>query len=261
MHRSTRSGVFQMEHHSRVPGDGQRSSKGPRVLKFSNRTLFGVVVLVALICGWFSTWQRADRERRRHEQRLLYAEQELERARGQVRDLARANRPDLTRSFWEAELEGANLTRMTLTSTSNAFQRASFRNCMLENATLKGGDASFQFACFDDAILAQASLTGGGASFQESTFVRAELTGATLTGGPGSFQSASFEDAILVGAKLVGSFQAANISGAKLQGADISAINCDDLASCYFNSPPTYNAETMFPEGFDPTEQLWRRAE
>lgn len=235
--------------------------EGPSVLRFSSRTLFVIFVLVALICGWFSTRQRAIRERRRHEQRLAYAEQELKRARGQVRDLTRGNRPDLARSFWEAELEGSNLTGMTITSTENAFQRASFRNCILENATLKGGGASFQFACFDDANLAQASLTGGGASFQGATFVGAELTGATLTGGPSSFQSASFEDAIMVGAKLVGSFQAANISGAKLQGADISAINCDDLVSCYFNRAPTYNAETKFPAGFDPMEQLWRRTE
>jgi uncharacterized protein YjbI with pentapeptide repeats len=132
---------------------------------------------------------------------------------------------------------------------------------MLEKATLQGGVSSFQFACFDDANLSQASLTGGGASFQGSTFVKANLTGATLAGGPSSFQNASFEDAILVGATLVGSFQVANISGAKFQGADISAINCDDLASCYFDTPPSYNAETKFPTGFDPMEQLWQRTE
>jgi Pentapeptide repeats (8 copies) len=230
-------------------------------LKFSSRTLFGVVALVALISGWFSTWQKADRASRMHEQQLLYAEQELERARDQVRDLTRGKQPNPARSFWEAELEGSNLTGMTITSTENAFQRASFRNCGLEKATLKGGGASFQFACFDDADLAQATLIGGGASFQGSTFVRDELTGATLAGGPGSFQSVSFEDAILVGAKLEGSFQATNISGAKFEGADISAIGCDDLNSCYFKSPPTYNAATKFPKGFDPREQLWRWSE
>ena len=85
--------------------------------------------------------------------------------------------------------------------------------------------------------------------------------GATLIGGSASFQGASFEDATLIGAKLSGNFQEVNISGARFEAADLSAIARDDLASCYFKEPPTYDAGTKFPPGFDPVERLWRRVE
>jgi uncharacterized protein YjbI with pentapeptide repeats len=150
---------------------------------------------------------------------------------------------------------------MTIASKENVFQRASFRSCRLEGATLEGGDASFQLARFDAAKLARACLTGGGSSFQGSSFVGSDLTGATLAGGAASFQGASFEGAILVGAKLIGNFQSVNISGARLEAADLSAIGREDLASCYFKDPPTYDARTKFPRGFDPAERLWRRVE
>lgn len=138
---------------------------------------------------------------------------------------------------------------------------ASFRKCRLEGATLIGGGSSFQFARFDAAKLARACLKGGGASFQLSSFVGADLKGTTLVGVGSSFQLASFEDAILIGATLSGSFQVVNLSGARLEAADLSAIARDDLASCYFKEPPTYDARTDFPPGFDPVELLWRRVE
>jgi uncharacterized protein YjbI with pentapeptide repeats len=150
---------------------------------------------------------------------------------------------------------------MTIASRENAFQRASFRGCCLEGATLIGGDASFQLARFDAAKLARASLKGGGSSFQMSSFVGADLTSATLAGGGASFQGASFEGAILVGAKLIGDFEGVNISGARFEAADLSAIGRDDLAGCYFKEPPTYDAGTKFPPGFDPAERSWRRVE
>jgi uncharacterized protein YjbI with pentapeptide repeats len=230
-------------------------------MRFSLRTLFVVALLVGLMCGWYATWQRVDRDRKRYEQQLQYAEKELLRAKDQLHDLARGKQPDATRPFWEAELAGSQLTGMTIASDNNAFQRASFRNCKLESATLAGGVASFQDSCFDGATLTQANLSGGSASFQASTFLNTDLTGATLTGGPGSFQGASFEGAVLIGAKLLGNFQGANLSGAKLQGADVSALAGKDLASCYFDRPPTYDAQTKFPTDFDPQEHLWRRAE
>ena len=236
--------------------------------RFSIRGLFFLILLVALLLGWVSSeqrvkqeQQRADRERRMQEQRLRYAELEFERARDELRDQQRGPRPDRARSFWEADLEGSNLAGMTIASDSNAFQRASFRKCRLEGAKLEGGDASFQFARFDAAKLARAYLKGGVASFQESSFVGADLTGATLIGGSASFQNASFEEAILIGAKLSGNFQVVNISGARLEAADLSAIARDNLASCYFKEPPTYDARTKFPPGFDPVERSWRRVE
>jgi uncharacterized protein YjbI with pentapeptide repeats len=238
------------------------SSAPPRRLpRFSTRGLFLLILFIALALGWGTSQRRAERARRQQEQRLRYAEEELRRARDALRDQARGPRPDRSRSFWEADLEGADLAGMTLASPSNAFQRASFRNCRLEGATLTGGDASFQIARFDGAKLARARLTGGGSSFQMSSFVGADLTGATLAGGGASFQGATFEGAILVGATLAGSFQVVNLSGARFEAADLSAIARDDLASGYFQEPPTYDARTQFPAGFDPVEHAWRRVE
>jgi uncharacterized protein YjbI with pentapeptide repeats len=237
------------------------SAPAGRSPRFSVRGLFFLILLVALALGWFSTQRSAERERRRHEQRLRYAEEELRRARDESRDRMRGPRPDRARSFWEADLEGSNLAGMTIASDGNVFQRASFRDCRLEGATLEGGVSSFQLARFDAARLARARLRGGGASFQASSFVGADLTGATLIGGPSSFQGASFEGAALVGAMLSGSFQGVNISGARFEAADLSTIAGDDLASCYFKEPPTYDARTKFPPGFDPVERSWRRVD
>jgi hypothetical protein len=121
-------------------------------------------------------------------------------------------------------------------------------------------------------ILLVALLLGWVSSEQRSTRERqqqeqrlryaeeeADLTGATLTGGGVSFQNATFEKAILIGATLPGNFQLVNFSGARLEGADLSAIAGNNLASCYFKEPPTYDARTKFPAGFDPVERSWRR--
>jgi Pentapeptide repeats (8 copies) len=231
--------------------------------RISIRGLCLLILLLALLLGWVSSWQRAERERRLRESQLHYAEEELRRAKDELRDQLRRQVPrsDRTRSFWEADLEGSDLAGMTIASNSNAFQRASFRKCRLESATLQGGDASFQLARFDGARLARAYLKGGSASFQASSFAGADLAGATLTGGTSSFQGSSFEDAILIGATLSGNFQGVNISGARLEAADLSAIVPADLASCYFKEPPTYNPRTKFPPGFDPSERLWSRVE
>ncbi len=189
--------------------------------------------------------------------RLQYAEEELERARDQL-DQSRP-RPDKIRVLW-VDLAGANLRGVTIASVSNAFQRASFQSCDLQDATLEGGGAAFQFAQFDNASLANAKLTGGGASFQLATFVNADLTGAVLSGGGASFQRASFENATLVRARLIGDFQLANISNAHFEAADLSALDSDSLASCYFKEAPTYDEQTIFPDGFDPEQHLWEKA-
>jgi uncharacterized protein YjbI with pentapeptide repeats len=236
--------------------------------RLSIRGLFLLILLAALLLGWLSSERRAELERRRaarerqqQDQRLRYASEELSRARDEVQHLLRGPRPDRNRSFWESDLEGSNLAGMTIASDGNMFQFASLRRCRLEGTTLKGGASSFQFAHFDAANLARGYLKGDVASFQESSFVGADLTDATLIGGSASFQRASFEEAILIGAKLSGNFQGANLSGARLEAADLSAIAGDDLASCYFKEPPTYDARTKFPPGFDPVERLWRRIE
>ena len=232
-----------------------------RIPLFYVRAFVFLFMLAALLLNLITFQHRVERERRLLKQQLRYAEQELGRARDELKNQLRGPQPDRSRSFWEADLEGSNLAGMTLASNSNAFQRASFRNCRLEAATLEGGGASFQSARFDSAKLARAILKGGAASFQGASFAGADLTGATLAGEGSSFQGATFEGTNLIGAKLTGNFQVVNFSGAKLEAADLSAIDRGNLASCYFKVPPTYDAKTKFPAGFDPDEHLWKRVE
>ena len=127
--------------------------------------------------------------------------------------------------------------------------------------TLEGGVSSFQFARFDAAKLAEASLKEGATRSRNRRSSGPTSRAATLTRGPAPFQSASFEAAIRIDAKLIGNFQSVNVSGARLEAADLSAIARDELASCDFKEPPTYNARTKFPPGFDPVERSWRRVE
>jgi uncharacterized protein YjbI with pentapeptide repeats len=228
-----------------------------RLPRVSIRGLVFLILLVALAFGWGSARQRSERSRQLQQKRFKYALEELRRAREELYQF----RPNRTRSFGEADLEGSNLSGLTIASKGNAFQRGSFRECSLEGATLSGGNASFQLAHFDGANLTRSRLTGGDASFQGSSFVGADLTGATLSGAGTSFQGVTFENAILAGATLKGDFGGANLSGARLEGADLSAITADNLASCYFKVPPSYDSRTRFPQGFDPVKNSWRRVE
>jgi uncharacterized protein YjbI with pentapeptide repeats len=217
-----------------------------------------LTLLVALVLGWRSSVRRAERQMAQQAQQLRYAEEELERARDELwaRDRPKRNKP---RAFWEAEFDGAFLRGVTIASPTNAFQKASFQGCDLENAVLEGGGAAFQASRFDQAKLVNARLTGGGSSFQGASFNGADLTGAVLAGGGASFQGSSFENANLIRTRLSGSFQSVNISGARFEGADLSALDGDSLASCYFREAPTYDGQTQFPAAFDPQTQGWRR--
>jgi uncharacterized protein YjbI with pentapeptide repeats len=242
------------------------SSKSSWRPRFTIASLLILMLVVALLLGWrrsieTARQQLAEREIHIAKQGkvLEFAEAELERARDQLGDLRKAQR-DATRVLYGSMFEGATLAGATLASPENAFQRTSFAGSDLERATLQGGTASFQVANFDGAQLAGAKLRGDNASFQGATFVGADLSGADLAGGPSSFQQASFENANLTGVKMAGSFQLANLSGTNFAGADLSALNGDDLASCYFRDAPQYDGSTKFPAGFDPVAQAWRRA-
>jgi uncharacterized protein YjbI with pentapeptide repeats len=226
--------------------------------RFTVRGLLILTLLVAMLLGWRSSLQDAKRQLVRQESRLRYAEQELERARDELKD---RDRPKQTarRLFWQAELDGAYLRGVTIASPENVFQGASLTNCDLQSAMLEGGGAAFQGAHFDGSNLTNAKLTGGGASFQQATFVACDLTGAVLSGAGSSFQVSSFENATLVGTRLAGSFQLVNISGAHFEGADLTALDRQSLESCYFKDAPTYNTQTQFPAGFDPAANAWRR--
>ena len=124
--------------------------------------------------------------------------------------------------------------------------------CNLRNTTLECGAAAFQSAIFDESVMLNARLSAGVSSFQNSSFADADLTGAILRGGRASFQGASFENATLIGGTLIGDFQTANFSGTRFEDADLSRIPARHLSTVHFNVPPTFNANTKFPVGFDP---------
>jgi uncharacterized protein YjbI with pentapeptide repeats len=233
------------------------SDQTKRRPRFTIRTALTMTLLAALMFGWYLTVQRTRRQLNLQANRLRYAEEELERTRDRLADQLQP-RSERRRVLWEFNLDGANLAGVKIESPGNAFQRASLQDANLENASLEGGGSSFQFARFDNSKLINAKLTGGGSSFQEATFVGADLTGAVLAGGGASFQGSSFENARLDRSQLTGSFQLSNISGAHFEGADLSGLDGDSLASCYFKKAPTYSAETTFPADFDPKSQGWR---
>jgi len=237
----------------RTPSD--QAGHRPR---FTIRALLTFTLLVAMALGWRTSVRDARQQIALQTVQLRYAEEELRRARDDLKDRDRPKQPN-SRNFWEAEFDGAYLRDVTISSPGNAFQRASLKNCDLKSATLEADTSAFQLARFDGSNLADAKLTGGGASFQCATFVGCDLTDSVLDGGGSSFQRSSFENATLHRARLAGSFQAVNISGAHFEGADLSAVERGALQSCHFKEPPTYDAQTQFPADFDPAANLWRR--
>jgi uncharacterized protein YjbI with pentapeptide repeats len=234
--------------------------------KFSLRALLGLTCLIALVLAWYASSRQYAEQIQRLNLRLTYAEEELDRAkddfereqrRGSAKTAAR-------RPFRDVKFDGQKLGEFSVVTGNSAFQNTSFVGCDLKNAKLTGETSSFQGARFDRANLAGAKLTGGGAAFQGASFASADLSGAILTGGGSAFQTATFEGANLTGTKIqvndMTAFQSVNIDSAMFQNADLSAVDADALASCYFRSPPTYNGETRFPDGFDPAKQGWTRA-
>ncbi len=217
-------------------------------MRLSIRLILTLALIVGLICGWGWTIRNHALARIDYQRKLAYCKEELSRAKEQLKDLRSERRSSRTRALGEVELEGANLAGMTISSDDNAFQGASFRKCDLHESFLRGGTSAFQHACFDEANLLSARLIADHAAFQLATFVKADLTRATLSGGAASFQGASFENAVMVEATCIGNFQGSNISGVKFQGANLTAIEADNLASCYFDVPPTYDKNTKFPK-------------
>ena len=58
-------------------------------MKFSIRKLLVVAAMVGLSCGWYLTWQRGDGDRKKSEQQLRVAEEELLRAKGELAERAK----------------------------------------------------------------------------------------------------------------------------------------------------------------------------
>lgn len=253
--------------------------------------LFGMLLAALGLGSLVSRWRAQDRLESVH-RRLLVAQQQVRMAqsRAEVQLPAPTDNPPRRKGpFSGVRLDGASLRGVTITvdetiARKSAFGRTSFVGCDLEGASLTGdgawfqgaqfdnanltgarlagGGASFQAARFDNANLTGSQLTGAGSSFQLASFNNADLTGATLTGGGGAFQGASFRGANFSGASVVcpnpGAFQSANIDGTHFPGADLSAVDSQALESCYFDTPPAYDASTKFPAGFEPNG--WKRA-
>ena len=95
---------------------------------------------------------------------------------------------------------------------------------------------------------------------REAAFVEVEARG-------GALQTANFDDAKLVKTTIScdspTAFQGVTLNNTEFVECDLSSINADALASCKFDkaTPPRYDANTKFPEGFVPQEQGWKRIE
>ncbi len=133
------------------------------------------------------------------------------------------NEADLTEAkLTGANLAGANLIGATLVGTD--FSGADLRSVVLSGAELLAADLA-------GANLSGAYLTG--ADLVEANLHKADLSGAELGG-------ARLIEAELAGANLAGAF----LAGADLTDADLSGT--------------TSNADTTWPEGFNPPTTLTR---
>ncbi len=102
----------------------------------------------------------------------------------------------------------------------------------------------------DAAIASGADLNGAnlnGANLREANLNGANLNGANLSGA--KLNGANLHDADLSAADLSG----ANLRGANLSDANLSGANLSGAKLRWANlHGATYNADTKWPEGFDP---------
>lgn len=230
-----------------------------RGLRFNLRTVLVCIALIAFVVGWYTSMERERSRSARLVQQLINAQSQIRLAESRAEIQADASCSGNARTkgvLSRARFEGVNLHGAVVQGGASAFQRTVFDHSDLSNTSLTGGGASFQGASFNNAILRHAKLAGGGSSFQLATFESADLSGAVLTG---NLQGVSLRNAKCVGTTIDGSFQGANIDAALFQNADLSGIRSEDLASCYFDAPPTYDVNTKFPDRFDPIAHGWKK--
>jgi uncharacterized protein YjbI with pentapeptide repeats len=157
------------------------------------------------------------------------------------------------------DLTGKDLSKAILFKTN--LSGAKLKDTTLTGATLTGANlssANLSSAILKDAILTGAILTG--ATLTDAILRGANLSGANLSG-------AKLNDADLDGAKLTGAIlKDANLTGANLNyaklrdadltGADISGANLQNATISNTKlQGALYNAETVFPANFDPTDK------
>jgi uncharacterized protein YjbI with pentapeptide repeats len=231
--------------------------KAPR---FKLSTVLTWMTIVALLIAWFTSLARERTRIAQLSQQLANAQLQVSTAemRGEAQaELTAETQIKCDSVFAIPRLEGMDLRDLVIQGGGSAFQLMLFDNSNLTGTSLTGGESSFQEASFKKAILKNAKLVGGSASFQLAVFENADLSGATLAG---NLQAVSLKNAKCTGATIQGSFQGANIDGAQFESADLSGIRSDDLASCYFVTPPTFDAKTKFPDGFSPVDNGWKQA-
>ncbi|TWT36663.1 Pentapeptide repeats (8 copies) [Posidoniimonas corsicana] len=240
------------------------SSEPKKRWRFSLRSTLTGLLLVALLLGWRASLLREKSNAAKLMRENAHLRGELQNKVDRLEVQLDAYR-DLREQSHPLSIDTRSLRGMQITSSGNIFQAAFICGFDLSGAQLTGGGSAFQLAHFDESNLAGATLAGGGGSFQEASFENADLTNATLTGGSASFQGASFSRANLTGARInvsaTSAFQQVNLTAAQCQGADLSALDSQSLASCYFDDPPTYDGQTRFPAGFNPREQGWELVE
>lgn len=236
-----------------------------RGFRFSIREMLLLTLLAAALLGWANSSKDAAKQVRELNRRILHAHTAVlfdkSRENALPQNKQPASRKRANQKFFDLTLDGVSLQGVSIGGDDQLFQCATLVNCNLSGTTLAG---SFQCARFDGSNLAGAKLRGGGSSFQLSSFADVDLTGATLQGGGSSFQGSSFAGANLTDATIIcngASFQAVKVDGAIFEGADLSRLDHGALESCYFQTPPTYDDRTRFPEDFDPIEAGWKLAE
>jgi uncharacterized protein YjbI with pentapeptide repeats len=229
-------------------------------LRFRLRTVLACMAFLALVVGWYTSMERVRARNASLTRQLMNAQMQvrLAESRAEIQSELRApGNPTANGKRSRAGFAGMYLQDAVIQAGTSAFQRTVFDNSNLSNTSLSGGGSSFQGASFNNAVLRNARLSGGGSSFQLATFENADLSGTILTG---NLQGISLRNAKCVGATIKGSFQGANIDAAQFQDADLSGIESVNLESCYFDTPPVYNANTKFPDGFDPIVNGWKKA-
>jgi len=153
-----------------------------------------------------------------------------------------------------ADLRGADLREANLKGASlkeSHLSRANFTAAKLEGANLSG--ANLELAMLAEADLQAANLRGAslsGTILRKANLEMADLTLADLSdiymlnqGGGGG---ANLEGANLRGANL----SKANLRGADLRGANLKEVNLDKALT----QGAYYDAQTRFPNGFDPVK-------
>jgi uncharacterized protein YjbI with pentapeptide repeats len=234
--------------------------RAPRGLRFKLRTVLACIAFTAFVIGWYSSIERERTRSARLVQQLMNAQSQVRMAESRVQiqtNVPSSGNQKAKGVLSKARFEGVNLRDAVIQGGASAFQQTVFDNSDLSNASLTGGGASFQGASFNNAILRNAKLVGGGSALTLATFESADLSGAVLTG---NLAGVSLKNAKCLGTTIKGSFQGANIDAAQFQNADLSAIRSEDLGSCYYDAPPTYDTNTKFPARFDPIAHGWKKS-